>query len=85
MSEDKFELRVVTYMSPSHPVELYELILELLEEAVDCHAVLQYETRSPGPIPGRPNPFVNNKTDLGRLDRSMCAVNSDVHSSDYSE
>ncbi|XP_034832011.1 phosphonates-binding periplasmic protein-like [Maniola hyperantus] len=64
MSVGKLELRVATYMCPTHPVELYELILELLEDAVDCHAVLQYESRSPGPIPGRPDPFTNNKIDL---------------------
>ncbi|XP_039753505.1 uncharacterized protein LOC120628905 [Pararge aegeria] len=64
MSGEKLELRVVNYMSPTHPVELYELIVELLEVAVDCHAVLQYESRSPGPIPGRPDPFANDKVDI---------------------
>ncbi|CAH0715463.1 unnamed protein product, partial [Brenthis ino] len=64
MSKVKQELCVITYMCPTHPVELYELVLELLEEALDCHAVLQYESRSPGPIPGRPDPFSTNKVDL---------------------
>lgn len=65
MSKVKQELRVITYMCPTHPVELYELVLELLEGSLDCHAVLQYESRSPGPIPGRPDPFSTNKIDLG--------------------
>lgn len=65
MSGEKQELRIVTYMCPTHPVEIYELILELLEEAIGCHTVLQYESRSPGPLAGRPDPFTNNKIDLG--------------------
>lgn len=64
MSDEKQDLRVITYMCPTHPVELYELILELLETAIDCHTVLQYESRSPGPLSGRPDPFINNKIDL---------------------
>lgn len=64
MSQEKFELRVITYMCPSHPVGMYELIVELLEKALDCHATLQYESRSPGPIAGRPDPFTKDKIDL---------------------
>ncbi|XP_050350828.1 uncharacterized protein LOC126773757 [Nymphalis io] len=64
MSEEKLELRIITYMCPTHPVEIYELIIELLEEALDCHTILQYESRSPGPIIGRPDPFIRNKIDL---------------------
>ncbi|GBP85218.1 hypothetical protein EVAR_55695_1 [Eumeta japonica] len=63
MSE-KFELRVVTYMCPTHPVELYELILELLEESINCYTTLQYESRTPGPFPDRPDPFITDKVDL---------------------
>lgn len=66
MSEEKFDLRVVTYMSPAHPIQLYELILELLESAIDCYTTLQYESRSPGPLPERPDPFLKNKVDLGK-------------------
>lgn len=66
MAENKSDLRVVTYMCPSHPVQLYELILELLEENLDCYATLQYESRSPGPLPDRPDPFSADKADLGK-------------------
>lgn len=66
MSEEKCELRVVTYMCPTHSVQLYELILELLEEALDCYATLQYESRAPGPLAGRPDPFGTDKVDLGK-------------------
>ncbi|XP_077291548.1 phosphonates-binding periplasmic protein-like isoform X2 [Arctopsyche grandis] len=72
MSEDsnmeenqvKQRLRVATYMCPSHPVQLYELIVELLEEALDCHATLMYESRSPGPMPGRDDPFESDEIDI---------------------
>ncbi|XP_047991615.1 uncharacterized protein LOC125230493 [Leguminivora glycinivorella] len=63
MSEKK-ELRIVTYMCPTHPVQLYELILELLEKALDCYTTLQYESRCSGPFPDRPDPFSTNKVDI---------------------
>lgn len=62
----KPEIRVVTYMCPTHPVQLYELILELLEEELNCYASLQYESRKPGPLPDRPDPFSTDKVDLGK-------------------
>lgn len=66
MSEVKPELRIVTYMCPTHPVQLYEVIMELLEEALNCYTSLQYESRSPGPLLDRPDPFTTNKVDLGK-------------------
>lgn len=66
MSVEKPQLRLATFMCPTHPVELYELIAELLEEALGCFAVLQYESRSPGPIPNRPDPFQQNHIDIGK-------------------
>ncbi|CAH0691914.1 unnamed protein product [Spodoptera exigua] len=70
MSQNKQELRVVTYMCPTHPIQLYELILELLEEALGCYTTLQYESRSPGPLPDRPDPFSTNKVDLAFMTAS---------------
>lgn len=67
MAQNKEDLRIVTYMCPSHPVQLYELILELLEDALGCYATLQYESRSPGPLPHRPDPFSTDKVDLGKI------------------
>lgn len=63
----KMELRIVTYMSPTHPVQLYELIMEFLESVLDCHTTLQYESRSPGPFLDRPDPFSNDKVDFGKF------------------
>lgn len=57
-------------MCPSHPVQLYELILELLEDALGCYTTLQYESRSPGPLPDRPDPFSTGKADLAFMTAS---------------
>uniref|UniRef100_A0A2A4IXQ0 Solute-binding protein family 3/N-terminal domain-containing protein n=1 Tax=Heliothis virescens TaxID=7102 RepID=A0A2A4IXQ0_HELVI len=70
MAQNKQELSVVTYMCPSHPVQLYELILELLEDALGCYTTLQYESRSPGPLSDRPDPFSTGKADLAFMTAS---------------
>ncbi|KAJ8731286.1 hypothetical protein PYW07_004450 [Mythimna separata] len=70
MAPNKEDIRIVTYMCPSHPVQLYELILELLEDALGCFATLQYESRSPGPLSDRPDPFSTDKTDLAFMTAS---------------
>ncbi|XP_063825646.1 uncharacterized protein LOC135075208 [Ostrinia nubilalis] len=64
MSNQKSELRIITYMCPTHPVQLYELIMELLEESLGCYTSLQYESRTPGPFRDRPDPFTSDKVDL---------------------
>lgn len=64
MAQNREELRIVTYMCPTHPVQLYELILELLEEELNCYTTLQYESRSPGPLANRPDPFSTDNVDM---------------------
>lgn len=64
MAQNKQELRIVTYMCPSQPVQFYELIMEVLEESLNCYTTLQYESRSSGPFADRPDPFSTNKVDL---------------------
>lgn len=59
------KLRLVTYMCPSHPVELYEMLLVYLEEALDCEATLLYESRGPGPLPDREDLFTTDSVDVG--------------------
>lgn len=51
-------------MCPSHPVEFYELILQYLEERLNCEGVLIYESRSSGPLKGRTDPFTDNVADI---------------------
>ncbi|XP_053609995.1 uncharacterized protein LOC128674982 isoform X2 [Plodia interpunctella] len=66
----KPEIRIVTYMCPTHPVQLYELIMQLLEEAMGCNTTLQYESRTSGPFQDRPDPFWNDKVDLAFMTAS---------------
>lgn len=51
-------------MCPSHPVEMYELLMNYLEEELDVEATLVYETRAAGPLPGRCDPFTDDSIDL---------------------
>lgn len=70
MAATKPKLRLITYMCPSHPVELYELIMQYLEEEVGCHASLLYESRGSGPLPYREDPFTADSVDLGFMTAS---------------
>jgi len=67
MANPRPKLRIITYMCPSHPVELYELIVQYLEEEIGCEASLLYESRSPGPLSDRVDPFTDNSVDMGEL------------------
>lgn len=59
-------LRLITYLVPSHPVELYECIAHYLEEALNTRATVQYESRDPIDLfDSRPDPFLLNEADLG--------------------
>uniref|UniRef100_A0A1B6EHE6 Solute-binding protein family 3/N-terminal domain-containing protein n=1 Tax=Cuerna arida TaxID=1464854 RepID=A0A1B6EHE6_9HEMI len=71
MSRKGGKLRLVTYMCPSHPVELYELIMSYLEESLDCEATLMYESRAGGgPLPDRVDPFTDNSIDIAFMTSS---------------
>ncbi|XP_065562210.1 uncharacterized protein LOC136028351 isoform X1 [Artemia franciscana] len=50
-------LRILTYMCPSHPVELYQTIVEYLESKLNKPCELLYEWRGSGPESGVPDPF----------------------------
>lgn len=65
MPKSPAKLRIITYMCPSHPVEMYELLMNYLEEELDVEATLVYETRAGGPLPGRCDPFTDDTIDLG--------------------
>ncbi|XP_049807482.1 uncharacterized protein LOC126250043 [Schistocerca nitens] len=64
-NQKKQKLRLVTYMCPSHPVEMYELIMTYLERYTGLEATLQYESRRAGPLPGRVDPFTDDTVDIG--------------------
>lgn len=70
MGSPRPKLRIITYMCPSHPVELYELILQYLEEEAGFEASLLYESRGPGPLSDRVDPFTDDAVDMGFLTTS---------------
>lgn len=61
-------LRLITYMVPSHPVELYECIAHFLEEELNVRVMLAYESRDPIALfENRPDPFVAHEADIGEF------------------
>ncbi|XP_068085021.1 probable phosphite transport system-binding protein PtxB [Anabrus simplex] len=70
MTAKKPRLRFITYMCPSHPVELYELFMHYIEEEVGCEATLMYESRSSGPLTDRSDPFTDDLVDIGFMSSS---------------
>lgn len=67
MASSPRQLRIGTYLCPSLPVELFQLLAEFLEEDLGCETSLMYEWRAAGPIPNRADPFLNNILDLGKF------------------
>ncbi|XP_075220057.1 uncharacterized protein LOC142323761 [Lycorma delicatula] len=82
---DKKQLRFITYMCPSHPVELYELIMHYLEEKLGCEAYLIYESRSSGPLPGRIDPFTKDIVDIAFLSAEAYIEIIEKKRTDYAE
>ncbi|KAK3595763.1 hypothetical protein CHS0354_025395 [Potamilus streckersoni] len=58
-------LRLITYMSPGLPVELFETIRDYLEQVTGLEASLLYESRFDGPTLDRINPFTEDEVDIG--------------------
>uniref|UniRef100_A0A1W7R9W8 Putative phosphite transport system-binding protein PtxB n=1 Tax=Hadrurus spadix TaxID=141984 RepID=A0A1W7R9W8_9SCOR len=68
---DKIHLRAATYLSPSIPIEYYEMLLQYLEEKLGIYTSLLYESRWEGPHPDRPDPFANNDIDLAWMSSTV--------------
>jgi phosphonate transport system substrate-binding protein len=62
------ELRVITYLAPSLPIELYELLCRYLERRLGVSTSLVSEPARSGPPPAD-NPFSRGEVDVG----FMCA------------
>jgi len=61
-------LRLITYLVPSHPVELYECVAHYLEDELKVRTTLMYESRDIIDLfDGRPDHFTLNEADLGTL------------------
>lgn len=62
---DQLPLRVITYLVPGLPVELFETIAQYLESCLKRSTLLIYESRFAGPQNEQLDPFKTNCADLG--------------------
>lgn len=70
-------LRLITYLVPSHPVELYECIAHFLEEELGVNVTLHYESRNPIDLfDNRPDPFLLNEADIGTFANILLGTTS---------
>ena len=60
-------LRVLTYLAPSIPLGLFELVVERLRRVLGVGATLRAEARHSGPPPDIPDPFSADEADLAFL------------------
>jgi ABC-type phosphate/phosphonate transport system substrate-binding protein len=58
-------LRLITYLSPSVPAGLYELIARDLAEQCGVKTDLTFEERISGPLAGDEDPFASGAADIG--------------------
>src|SRR5213593_3815769 len=56
-------LRVLTYLAPSIPLGLFELVVERLRRVLGVGATLRAEARHSGPPPDIPDPFSADEAD----------------------
>jgi ABC-type phosphate/phosphonate transport system substrate-binding protein len=61
------KLTLITYLSPSIPAGLYELIADHIREDCGLDTAVTFEARISGPLPGDDNPFADARADVGFL------------------
>ncbi|XP_048761568.2 uncharacterized protein LOC125670435 [Ostrea edulis] len=59
------KLRMVTYLSPGIPIQVFEVLLHYLEEVTGLEGYLITESRWSGPPTGRSDPFTDDIADIG--------------------
>jgi phosphonate transport system substrate-binding protein len=65
-TEDPGEIRFITYLSPSIPLELFRAIVEHVRRTLRCERTsLRTEARVSGPERGSADPFSGNEADVG--------------------
>ena len=63
MSNDK--LRFITYLSPGVPVQVFDTVMQYLEEVTGKQSYLIHESRWSGPPLDREDPFTADDVDIG--------------------
>lgn len=69
-STESKKLRLITYLSPGIPVEVFETYMNYIEEITGCEAYLIYESRWSGPPEGRVDPFTADEVDIAFMESS---------------
>lgn len=59
------KLRLMTYLSPGVPIQVFELLLHYLEEVTGMEGYLITESRWSGPPAERRDPFTDDVADIG--------------------
>lgn len=62
------KLRLITYLSPGIPVEIFEIYMRYLEEVTGQDAYLIYESRWSGPPEDRTDPFTADEVDIAFME-----------------
>jgi phosphonate transport system substrate-binding protein len=58
-------LRIITYLAPSIPAELFALVGRHIEETAGVPTAVEFETRISGPLDGDDDPFADGRADIG--------------------
>jgi len=58
-------LRIITYLAPSIPEELFALVGRHIEETSGVPTAVDFETRISGPLDGDDDPFADGRADIG--------------------
>ena len=61
------KLRLMTYLSPGVPIQVFELLLHYLEEVTGLEGYLITESRWSGPPAERRDPFTDDVADIGNV------------------
>jgi len=66
MSSIHSPIRIITYLVPDIAIEYFELIAHYLEDVLQVHTILCYESRTNGPQQGKLDVFQSNNADIGK-------------------
>jgi len=76
VEKEPCKIRLLTYLFPGLPIELYQTYQYYLEEVLGCAGYLSVETRWSSPPSGRVDPFTDNEADIGMnfIENTMCQL-----------
>ena len=66
MADENKKLRLITYLSPGYPVELFQVYQYYLEEVLKKDIILIVESRQSGPLIGKEDLFTTDDVDIGK-------------------